>query len=458
MRKASVKWKNWSDFKAQHSRQLRGENWSKIEILSLNSLARYRNCKNEINCMNDSRDFQDAESVRSGHSHVTSQLVSFPPHPVPGGMQSRSVGMPSRKKGRQAFGTHMVFRETFLQVQPRLLQHLIRRNWIHGVLICQNKFTHHRRRRVRTKHHFRIRDASPDRQPKIQSSLVREILQRIMWQTNNDCRSQIIISTKSTTPATFACWKIRLKTEVCTCSQFPTEAMLWIKEVEMVDSVDDLKSSCSVRGIRMPDFEVLDAMIASALNKNHPWYPVQKKAQSGGTTSTKRGPFLSWKTERWPDLPVLPSLEPTIPSRIMPTYLLLLFEMMIFRNSIRNGTEFYYQRRKSHLMTSWKDCTNWEYESLRNSRPYWNCTTWRFIRRKQDLIFTDWRQWRKEVSSKIYETGILGSEMEIMRETPWSRIGWTKQRGQRILGDCWQWESNGQCSRGGQLQFPSRYQ
>ena len=26
--------------------------------------------KNEINCMNDSRDFQDAESVRSGNSHV----------------------------------------------------------------------------------------------------------------------------------------------------------------------------------------------------------------------------------------------------------------------------------------------------------------------------------------------------------------------------------------------------
>ena len=39
-------------------------------------------------------------------------------------------------------------------------------------------------------------------------------------------------------PATFACWKLRFKTEVCSCSQFLTEAMLWIKEVEMVDSVD----------------------------------------------------------------------------------------------------------------------------------------------------------------------------------------------------------------------------
>ena len=39
------------------------------------------------------------------------------------------------------------------------------------------------------------------------------------------------------------------------------------KEVELVDSVDELRSSSSVRGISMPNFEVLDARIASALNK-----------------------------------------------------------------------------------------------------------------------------------------------------------------------------------------------
>ena len=71
---------------------------------------------------------------------------------------------------------------------------------------------------------------------------------------------------KFPTPATFASWKIRFETEVCTCSQFPTEAMHWIKEAEMVDSVDDLKSSSSTRGISMPNFEVLEARIASALN------------------------------------------------------------------------------------------------------------------------------------------------------------------------------------------------
>ena len=44
---------------------------------------RVQELQNEVNCMNDSKDFQDAESVRSGNSHVTSRPVSFPPHPIP---------------------------------------------------------------------------------------------------------------------------------------------------------------------------------------------------------------------------------------------------------------------------------------------------------------------------------------------------------------------------------------
>ena len=37
--------------------------------------------------------------------------------------------------------------------------------------------------------------------------------------------------------------------------------------MELVDSVDELRSSSSIRGISMPNFEVLDARITSALNK-----------------------------------------------------------------------------------------------------------------------------------------------------------------------------------------------
>ena len=55
--------------------------------------------QNEINCVNDWKDFQDVESIRSGNSRVTSRTVSLPPHPIPEGMLSRSLGVPSRREG-----------------------------------------------------------------------------------------------------------------------------------------------------------------------------------------------------------------------------------------------------------------------------------------------------------------------------------------------------------------------
>ena len=55
--------------------------------------------QNEIHCMKNSRDFQDAESIRSGNSHVTSRPVSFPPHPIPEGMLRHSFVTPSRREG-----------------------------------------------------------------------------------------------------------------------------------------------------------------------------------------------------------------------------------------------------------------------------------------------------------------------------------------------------------------------
>ena len=129
-------------------------------------------------------------------------------------------------------------------------------------------------------------------------------LQRIMGQTNNDCRFWIFTLTNSLHQRRLL-GKIRFKTEVCTCSQFPTEAMQWIKEVEMVDSVDELKSSSSIRGISMPNFEVLDAKIASTLNKIIHNTQFKRKVSLEEQKAPKRGPFPSWKTDRLPDLRVL---------------------------------------------------------------------------------------------------------------------------------------------------------
>ena len=90
---------------------------------------------------------------------------------------------------------------------------------------------------------------------------------------------------------------------MCTCSQFPAEAMLWMKEVELVDSVDDLKSSCSVTGIQMLNF---DANIASALNRIIHNTQFKRKVSLEEQKAQKEDRFLPWKTERLPDLRVLP--------------------------------------------------------------------------------------------------------------------------------------------------------
>ena len=51
--------------------------------------ARIQELQNEVNCLNDSRDFKDAESVRSGSSHVPCQLMLFPLYRDLGRLRSR---------------------------------------------------------------------------------------------------------------------------------------------------------------------------------------------------------------------------------------------------------------------------------------------------------------------------------------------------------------------------------
>ena len=69
---------------------------------------------------------------------------------------------------------------------------------------------------------------------------------------------------KLPTPSTFSCSKMR--SQATTCSDFPSDAMPGIKEVGMVVSLEELESSRSIAGKNFPNFEMLDARIASALN------------------------------------------------------------------------------------------------------------------------------------------------------------------------------------------------
>ena len=223
--------------------------------------------QNEVNCMNDSKEFQDAESIRSGNSHVTSRPVSFPPRPIPEGMLRPFFVTPSRRDGPPSI-------------------------WdIHGIAgnVFANPDASSSAPYPQELHQCSSSNEEPLHSSTVEKSERQEQNQDMRCQSGPSAKNSVIFSggdssknygadqqrlqildrhfDKFPTPVTFACWKIRFKTEVCTCSQFLTEALQWIKEVEIVDSVDDLMSSSSTRGIQMPNFEVLDARIASALNK-----------------------------------------------------------------------------------------------------------------------------------------------------------------------------------------------
>ena len=144
--------------------------------------------QNEINCMNDSKEFQDAESVRSGHSYVSSRPVSFPPHPIPEGMVRHSIGVPSRREGPPSiWDTHGISGNVFANPDASSSAPYPQELNPWGTTIEEPLHMSTAEKSEIPEHKIEILDASLDRQPKIQSSSVEETLQRIMGLTNKDC-------------------------------------------------------------------------------------------------------------------------------------------------------------------------------------------------------------------------------------------------------------------------------
>ena len=229
---------------------------------------RLQELQNEVNCMNDSKDFQDAESVRSGKSHVTSQPGLFPRHPPfegllkPAFISQRQTEEPPNIRDTSGISGNVFAHPQTSSSAPYPQE--LNSTW---------------RKTIQEPIHMStaVKSRRPERDPDLRCQSGPSAKDSVIFSGGDSSKNygadqqRLQITDphfdQFTTPATFACWKIRFKTEVCTCSQFPTEAMQWIKEVELVDSVDELRSSSSTRGISMPNFEVLDARIASALNK-----------------------------------------------------------------------------------------------------------------------------------------------------------------------------------------------
>ena len=292
--------------------------------------------------------------------------------------------------------------------------------------------THHHIRWVTAKHQFRIRDASQDLWPEIHSSPVR-VDSFNMGQTNNDC-----------------CWKVRFKTEACTCSQFPPEAMRWIKEVELVDSVDDLKSPWSVRGISMPDFEALGARIASALNKNIHNSQFKRRISLEEQKAQKEDRFFRGRQI---------------------AYLIYdHFRVTGTHDSVENYTDLFTIALRNDDIQEFD--SKWDRILLSMTKFPPDDILYKLRIRESEKLKTvlelyDLKIHQRKLRPDYYRLKTMvkrSIEQEIRNKNVGARNGnyeknavvknqGTKQRVPRILGDCWQWEFNGQCSKGDNCSF-----
>ena len=116
---------------------------------------RVQELQNEVNCMNDFKDFQDAESIRSGNSHVTSRPVSFPRNPMLEGMLNHSFVSLRRREGPPRHLGHG-FRETCLQIHLRHHQRLILKNCVNGTHRAKSLSIRPQWRKVKSQNKIKI--------------------------------------------------------------------------------------------------------------------------------------------------------------------------------------------------------------------------------------------------------------------------------------------------------------
>ena len=240
-------WRQQQDFREAHQQNLTEmEELRKFQSSTFDTLTRQKfiedqntimelsgrlqELQNEVNCMNDSKDFQDAESVRSGNSHVTSQPMLFPKHSAFEVLLRPSFVSPRRKEGPpNIWDTSGMSGNVFANPQasssapyPQELNSLWKKTIEEPI---------HMSTAEKSDRPERNQDLRCQSGPSAKDSVIPSGGDYSKNYGADQQRLQIsdLHFDKFPSPATFACWKIRFKTGVSTCSQFPPEAMHWIK-------------------------------------------------------------------------------------------------------------------------------------------------------------------------------------------------------------------------------------
>ena len=161
-----------------------------------------------------------------------------------------------------------------------------------------------------------------------------------MEQTNNDCRFRIFILTSSLRQLPSLAGRYGSRPRYVLVHNFLRKRCNGSKS-GVGYSVDDLRSSSSTRGISMPKFEVLDARIASALNKIIHSSQFKRRISLEKHKAQKQERFLRGRQIAYLIYDYF-RVTGTHDSVENDTDLFtIFFEIMIFRNSVLSGTEYY---------------------------------------------------------------------------------------------------------------------
>ena len=229
--------------------------------------------------------------------------------------------------------------------------------------------------------------------------------------------------------------------------------MQWIKEVEMVDPVDDLRSSLSIRGISMPNVEVLDARIASALNRIINNSHFKRRISLEEQKAQKHDRFLRGRQIVYL---IYDYFRVTGSHDSVENY------ADLFTISLRNDNIQEVDSKWDGILLSMTkiphdDILEGLYElRIRASEKLKTVLELYDLEIHQKKLVPDYHRLKAMVKRSI--------EQEIRNKNFGARNGnyeknavvknqGTKQRVQRILGDCWQWESNWQCIKGDNCSF-----
>ena len=225
--KVLQKWKNYGNSRVLPSIRSQDENLSRIRTLFLELPGRVQELQNEVNCMKILWIFRMLESVRSGNSHVTTSTSVIP-------TSSNSwrdvatffrIAEPQRRVAKHLGHTWYIgkrFADPFASSSAPYPQELHQWNSSEEPL---HSSTVEKSERPEQNQDLRCQSA-----PSAKDSVIFSGGDSLKNHGADQQRLQIsdLHFDKFPTPATFSCCKVRFKTEVCTCSQFPTEAMQWI--------------------------------------------------------------------------------------------------------------------------------------------------------------------------------------------------------------------------------------